>query len=371
MLRLTSTSLLLLLLLFGCDDGGGAVDGGLDGGAPLDAGTTDAGTDAGPMVIVPPGELALEPMDPPLAVADGVLFTTLSYGPDDQQVFDAFWHPDAAEPTAAVIFIHGGGFTGGSRTAAYSGGTATGLQFFLEQGVAYFSLDYRLLALGFESEGAIKSLRDSTRALQFIRYYADPLNLDPERVALIGSSAGAGTSLWIAFHDDMADPDGDVIAQQSTRVRAAGVVATQATYELFRWPGDVFSPTYPLTVEALLAEAANAAQVATFYGVDIQLATQPEMLQALLETPEYVTYREELDMLAWMSADDPPFFARNQADDAAPGAAGFDLLHHPLHAAALDARATEVGVDATVEAPALGLGGDENMAAFLLENLAP
>ena len=48
-----------------------------------------------------------------------------------------------------------------------------------------------------------------------------------------------------------------------------------------------------------------------------------------------------------------------------------DLLHHPLHAATLDARATEVGLEAVVEAPALSLGGDTGMADFLLTNLAP
>lgn len=364
-----------VLALVGCDDDDGSLDAGFDAGALTDSGASDAGPggdpDAGPAEVVPIDELEITPADPPLTVADGVLFATLPYGPDDRQVFDAFWHPDAASPTAAVIFIHGGGFVAGSRTSAYDGGTGMGLQYLLEQGVAYFTIDYRLLALGSETEGAIKSLRDSRRALQFIRYYASRFNVDAERVALIGSSAGAGTSLWLAFHDEMADPSGDAIDQQSTRVRAAAVVATQATYELFRWPSDVFSPTYPLTVEELLADAGNAAQVVTFYGVDVLLATQPAELQALLETPEYVAYRQELDMLAWMSADDPPFYARNQAADAAPGAPGFDLLHHPLHAATLDARATEVGLEAVVEAPALSLGGDTGMAEFLLSNLAP
>ncbi len=363
-------SLLVLLLSVGCD-GEVPSDAGpsLDAGAPADAGP---GPDAGaPFAIVPPDELTIDPLDPPISVPAGVQFTTLAYGPGPQQVFDAFIHPDAAEPTAAVIFIHGGGFVGGSRTDAYAGGTAAGLTYLLEQGVAYFSIDYSLLVLGREEEGALKCLHDARRALQLIRYYAGPLHVAPDRVALVGSSAGAGTSLWLAFHDDMADPSGDAVAQQSTRVRAAVVVATQATYELLRWPTDVFSPTYPLTVDQLLADTANAAQVATFYGLPLALATDPAGLRAALEEPDVVAYRQELDMLAWMSADDAPFFARNQAADVAPGAPGFDLLHHPLHAAALEQRRAEVGLEGTVEAPALGIGGAESSAAFLLEHLAP
>ncbi|MFK7989251.1 MAG: carboxylesterase family protein [Sandaracinaceae bacterium] len=372
--------LLLVLALVGCDSDPMGVDASTgdasagDSGA-LDAGTppTDAGRDAGSTPdagpVTPPGELEITPGTPPLTVSEGTVFTTLSYGPGDRQELDVFFHPDAAEPTPVVIFIHGGGFTGGNRQSAYAGGTGEGLQYLVDQGLAYVSINYSLLALGSETEGVIKSLRDSRRALQFIRYYAGPLNIDPSRVALIGSSAGAGTSLWLAFHDDMADPSGDEIAQQSTRVTAAAVVATQATYELFRWPTDVFSPTYPLTVDGLLGTPILAAQVATFYGVSLALVNQPEMLRATLEQPQYVEYRQELDMLAWMSADDPPFYARNQASDVAPNAPGFDILHHPLHAQALADRAAEVGVTAIVEAPEIELGGMENSAAFLLEQL--
>ena len=147
------------------------------------------------------------------------------------------------------------------------------------------------------------------------------------------------------------------------------VVATQATYELFRWPPDVFSPKYPLTIEQLLDQTALAAQVATFYGLPLVLINEPEMLKETLETPEYVAYREDLDMLAWMSPDDAPFYARNSGDDVAPGESGFDILHHPLHAATLAARADEVGLEAIVEAPALDLGGNANSTQFLLDHL--
>jgi acetyl esterase/lipase len=74
--------------------------------------------------------------------------------------------------------------------------------------VAYASIDYRLLQ-ELDTEGVIKPLSDSTRCVQFIRYHAEQLNVDPERIILMGGSAGAGTSLWIGFNDDMADPDSD------------------------------------------------------------------------------------------------------------------------------------------------------------------
>lgn len=387
-MRTSSLALSVVLLVVGCDDsdpsgddaGPAELDAGpgesMDSGAAMDAGDRDAGTrpDAGAYDadVVPPGELVIMPMDPPLTVDDSVVFTTLAYGPGSRNVMDAFLLPEAAAPTPAVIFIHGGGFTGGSRTSAYSGGQAGVLQELVAAGIAYFTIDYSLLAVGSETQGVIKCLRDARRALQFVRYYAEALGVDPDRVALSGSSAGAGTSLWIAFHDEMADPSSpDPIAQQSTRVQAVAVNATQATYELLRWPDDVFAPEYSLTVEQLLSETSLAAQVATFYGLPLSLVPEPEMLEAAVMTPEYVAYRAEVDMLAWMSSDDPPFYARNNAPDVGPDASGFDLLHHPLHAATLADRAAEVDADATVEAPALGLGGDTSPADFLVSHLLP
>ena len=57
-------------------------------------------------------------------------------------------------------------------------------------------------------------------SLQTIRSKAKEWNLDPERIACYGGSAGAGISLWLAFHEDLADPNSDdPIARQSTQNR--------------------------------------------------------------------------------------------------------------------------------------------------------
>jgi acetyl esterase/lipase len=73
---------------------------------------------------------------------------------------------------------------------------------------------------------------DCARALQFTRSKAKEWNLDKTKVALAGGSAGACTSLWIAFHDDLADPNStDPIARESTRVTCAAVSGAQTTLD--------------------------------------------------------------------------------------------------------------------------------------------
>ena len=73
---------------------------------------------------------------------------------------------------------------------------------------------------------------DSARAVQFLRTKAKEWNLDPQRFACYGGSAGAGTSMWIAFHDDLADPkNADPVLRESTRIVAVGTIGGQGTYD--------------------------------------------------------------------------------------------------------------------------------------------
>jgi len=75
-------------------------------------------------------------------------------------------------------------------------------------------------------------LHDAARALQFVRSKAAEWNIDKTRIAASGSSAGACSSLWLAFHDDLADPrSADPVARESTRLLCAGVVKAQTSLD--------------------------------------------------------------------------------------------------------------------------------------------
>jgi acetyl esterase/lipase len=132
--------------------------------------------------------------------------------------------PDTMKSYPLVIFIHGGGFTGGTPDKVFSENKSEkdDVKYCLENGIAYASIGYRLINAtnsGIpDTEGVIKCLNDSKRALQFIRYHANELKIIPDKIALIGGSAGAGTSLWLGTRSDMADTTAtDPVLQQSTR----------------------------------------------------------------------------------------------------------------------------------------------------------
>ncbi len=378
--------LLSIFVITACEPGAMGNDAGLDGGVAPDAPSVDAPRDTGPdaplgdvplrmpdanFPIDMPPELVFE--EPPVdGLPDGVRFDgAVPYGPDPLQVIDVFL-PASATPTAAILFIHGGGFTGGSRTSAYSGG-ASNLREVLEAGVAWIGVDYRLLEeAGVEDEGVIMSLRDCQRALQFVRRHAGVFDVDPERIGLTGGSAGAGTSLWLATHPEMAIPGSDdPVARESTRPTAVGVTATQSTYDVVRWAPDVFHDHYAyVTNDLLLSQRPLRALLVQFYGLDGALIDDADGLFAELETPQMLAYRSEVDLLVLLTPDDPPAYVRNNAQDVGPLEDGFDLLHHPLHALALHERAMEVGADLEADIPALDITSDSEAIEFLLAHLA-
>ena len=83
------------------------------------------------------------------------------------------------------------------------------------------AINYRYIAQA-EADGVkppVKGpLGDAARALQFVRSKAAEWNIDKPRIGATGGSAGACSSLWLAFHPDMADPKStDPVARESTR----------------------------------------------------------------------------------------------------------------------------------------------------------
>ena len=150
----------------------------------------------------------------------------VSYAEDKKQAFD-IWLAESKDgkPTPLVIYIHGGGFRGGDK----GGVSPSQIAKYLDKGISFASMNYRLS----DSGPYPIMMHDAARGLQTIRSKAKEWNLDPERIACFGGSAGAGISLWLAFHDDLADPKSDdPIARQSTRLVAAGTKNGQSSYDI-------------------------------------------------------------------------------------------------------------------------------------------
>ncbi len=128
--------------------------------------------------------------------------------------------------------IHGGGWQGGSKERVQRFADVAAL---LKAGISVTALNYRYVRQGVEAgmKPPVKApLHDAARALQFVRSKAKEWNFDKERIGAAGGSAGACSSLWLAFHDDLADSTSDdPVARESTRLWCAAVIGAQTTLD--------------------------------------------------------------------------------------------------------------------------------------------
>lgn len=153
------------------------------------------------------------------------------YGDHERHVLD-FWRAESTAPTPVVFVIHGGGWTGGSKERLDRFVDPGAL---LQAGISVVAINYRYTtqatAAGIEPP-VQAPLHDAARALQFVRSKAVEWNLDKARIGAAGGSAGACSGLWLAFHDDLADPtSADPIARESTRLWCAAVTGAQTTLD--------------------------------------------------------------------------------------------------------------------------------------------
>ena len=268
----------------------------------------------------------------------------VKYGPAERNVFDFYQakSESAAGGTPLVIYIHGGGFVVGNKNV-----TPAQLKMFHDAGISVTAIHYRFV----DGKEVIfpAPQHDGVRAVQFLRSKAKEWNIDSKRVACFGGSAGAGISMWIGFHEDLADPQSDdPIKRESTRIQAIGTFGGQITYD-------------PIKIKELIGGRAwEHPSVFKIYGVR-------DAEEVLHPTPEMQKLYDEGSAITHLTKDDPPLYmVYNEADgplpaDARPGQG----IHHPNFGRHLKAKMDELKIENVfVNQPG---AGRRNVNAEMLE----
>ncbi len=150
----------------------------------------------------------------------------VAYGSHERQVLD-LWRAEASEPRPLAVMIHGGGWRGGEKFGQI---VKWGWKTFNKLRAAQIhvaSINYRYLS---PQSPLPAPLDDAARAVQFLRCHAATWGIDRDRVAAFGASAGGCSVLWLAFHEDLADPESsDVVERESTRLTCAVAVGAQTS----------------------------------------------------------------------------------------------------------------------------------------------
>ncbi len=153
------------------------------------------------------------------------------YSNHERNVVD-IWQAEEKSPTPLVLVIHGGGWRGGAKERV---DRFVDVQALLNAGISVAALNYRFVDQAIQ-EGVkppVKApLYDAARCLQFVRSKSKLWNIDSAQIAAAGGSAGACSSLWLAFHDDLCEPTSDdPVARQSTRLCCAAVKGAQTSLD--------------------------------------------------------------------------------------------------------------------------------------------
>jgi acetyl esterase/lipase len=243
--------------------------------------------------------------------------SNVKYGTHERNVLD-FWEakPDAVTPL--LIFIHGGGWHGGEKSEL----PRKLLDFMLAHGVSVASINYRFTSMALLPA----PVHDAARAVQFLRSRAGEWRLDPQHFAAYGISAGATSSLWLAYHDDLADPaSADPIARMSTRLQAAVAMSPQTCLEpqiITTWVGD------QVLAHPMIARAVGAKK--------LEDLKNPR--------PEWLTVLHEFSPITHVSAGDPPVLVSNPRMDPLPATSGGMAIHHAIFGVKLKEKADAAGV---------------------------
>ncbi|MBN2433250.1 MAG: alpha/beta hydrolase [Acidobacteria bacterium] len=270
----------------------------------------------------------------------------IPYGPHACQRLD-LWRPAVPAPVPVVLYFHGGGFRGGDKQNLNHGLRGE----MLRAGLAVAALNYRLA----DTAPFPAPMYDGARAVQFLRLQAGQYGLDPQRVGATGHSAGAGIALWLALHDDLAEPDSvDPVRRQSSRLAAAAVFDGQTTYD-------------PRRLQELFGRTTEPPPALwRFFGLKSA---------ADMDDPRYFRMFEEASPLHHASADDPPVMLLFRQSDLSLPVDPTDPrnVHHPLFGRILKDRLDALRVTCCQLTPADLAAGENSLrgaaVVFLAEHL--
>jgi len=261
------------------------------------------------------------------------------YGPYEKNTYD-LWLAKEKTAVPLVIYFHGGGFTSGDKEKI----SANMISSLLAKGISVMAVNYRLTPEVIFPAHYL----DCARAIQYARYNAAKLNLNPGKIAVYGSSAGACAALWIGFHDDLADKENsDPVLRMSTRVSCVAMFSGQSTIN-------------PREIKENVSELALSHSI--FNGKAAGLK-KSEMNSEKAEKL-YI----EASPLTYLTKDDPPVWAYYSVPKEEPKNVS-DAIHHYKFGVLLKKNMDAAGVECLLRSKEDGGSVNSDCIDFFCRNL--
>jgi acetyl esterase/lipase len=300
-----------------------------------------------------PATAAQPPVKPAPAPQRSPSEANVPYGTHERQVLD-FYRAESDSPTPVVFHIHGGGWVAGDKKGVGN------LEQYLSQGISVVSINYR-----YSTQAQIAGVKppvewpiaDAARALQFVRSKAREWNLDKQRIGATGGSAGACSSLWLAFHPDLADPASpDPVSRESTRLWCAAVSGAQTSLD-------------PKELKEWTPNSRYGGHAFGFMPDPTQTKTRDTQFAQFLEARESVLpWIKKYSPIEHVSQDDPPIWMGYSAAPAL-GQEQRDPTHTANYGVKLQEKCKALGVQCELVYPGAPDVKHNRIDAFLISVL--
>jgi len=150
---------------------------------------------------------------------------------DGTKLVGNIYLPKGLAKAPALVAIHGGGWQNGNRAFYKYWGP-----FLARNGYALFSIEYRLGKPGVYPA----AVYDAKAAIQFVRAKAASFDIDPDRIGLIGDSAGSHLAALLALAGDQFTSAYRDDPNAATPVNVKAVVAFYGVYDMLaQWEHDL------------------------------------------------------------------------------------------------------------------------------------
>lgn len=164
---------------------------------------------------------------------------------DGVELLGDLYLPKGVKSTPALIAVHGGGWVAGARGAFQYWG-----KHLAARGIAVFAVSYRLAA---KQKMFPQAVQDVLAGVQFVRGKASEFGIDPQRIGLIGASAGgnlAGLAALAGTKFSGAYPK-DPFASTPTDVKV--LIGVYGVYDMLaQWKKSQVQEAYGNKVEKFL-----------------------------------------------------------------------------------------------------------------------
>ena len=188
---------------------------------------------------------------------------------DGVKLLGDLYLPKGTGKAPVLVGVHGGGFQLGDRKFYRHWGN-----YLAKHGYAVFSIEYRLMKPGVKTWPGV--VGDCKAAVQFVRANAGDFGVDPDRIGMIGDSAGAHLSALVALAGDEPPfagqyPD-DPYADTPANVKA--VIGFYGAYDMVaQWEHDQISRPLDQITEKLLGCSPMVSRKAFFEASPLSYAT--------------------------------------------------------------------------------------------------